>query len=209
MNRICYIPMLEGQAEDVRTWMAGVRDRCGVVSVLLPPVDWNDDLTPWPAEPIFKKGKPFGGRAEVYLRRLETEIIPSIEAEMSIVPDERWIVGVSLAGLFALWAAVRSCIFQRIAAISASFWYPGFTVWLQGQALPASFLSAYVSLGDKESQGKNPHLNNIAAETAAVVRILEDKMLPVTFEWTEGTHFAPVVPRLEKAMQALRREKQA
>ena len=203
MNRICYIPVLEGQSDAVRAWTAGVRERYGVIPVLLPPVDWNDDLTPWPAEPIFKKGKSFGGRAEAYLARLETEVIPSFEAEMGIVPDERWMAGVSLSGLFALWAAVRGRSFHRVAAISASFWYPGFTAWLQEQSFPAAFLSAYISLGDQEARGKNPHLKNIAGETAAVVRILDEKSVPTVFEWTEGTHFAAVVPRLEKAIFAL------
>ena len=203
MNRICYIPMLEGQSDDVRTWLADVNRRFGVVPVLLPSADWNDDLTPWPAEPVFRKGKPFGGRAEAYLERLETEIIPSVEAAMGLVPEERWMAGVSLSGLFALWAAVRGRSFHRVAAISASFWYPGFTAWLQEQAFPERFLSAYISLGDQEAKGKNPHLKGIADDTAAVVRILGEKSVPVTFEWTEGSHFAPVVPRLEKALASL------
>ena len=68
--------MLEGQTNEVQRWLDGVRDRYGVIPVMLPPVDWNDDLTPWPAEPIFKKGKPFGGKAPACLGKLEKEIIP-------------------------------------------------------------------------------------------------------------------------------------
>ena len=139
MSVVCYIPMLEGQSEEVQRWLEGVRDKWGVIPVMLPQVDWNDDLTPWPADPIFKKGKPFGGKAEDYLARLETEIIPSIEREMGIVPDERWLLGVSLAGLFAVWASARSRLFSRIASISGSFWYHGFVEWLENQS--CGFLS--------------------------------------------------------------------
>ena len=75
MSIVCYIPTLEGQADDMQRWLDAVRERYGVVPVLLPPVSWNDDLTPWPAAPIFKKGKPFGGQADAYLDRLEKDEI--------------------------------------------------------------------------------------------------------------------------------------
>ena len=201
MSVVCYFPMLEGQSEEVQRWLEGVREKWGVIPVMLPRVDWNDDLTPWPADPIFKKGKPFGGKAEDYLTRLETEIIPSIEREMGIVPDERWLLGVSLAGLFAVWASAWSGLFLRIASISGSFWYPGFVKWLDNQSFPIE--SAYLSLGDKEAEGKNRHLKSIAEDTASVARILESKGVATIFEWTEGTHFGPLIPRLDMAMSKL------
>ena len=195
--------MLEGQAAGVKEWVETAGERYGVRLVLLPQADWNNDLTPWPAEPVFKKGKAFGGKAEAYLQRLESEILPGIEAESGMVPDERWILGVSLAGLFAVWAAVRSGIFARIAAVSGSFWYPGFPQWLREQPPAPGLKAAYLSLGRKEAEGKNPHLKDIAAQTREVADILSEKGVPTTFAWTEGTHFAPVVPRLEQALNYL------
>ena len=203
MNVICYIPMLEGQTPDVREWMEAARARYGVSPVLLPQADWNNDLTPWPAGPVFKKGKPFGGKAESYLQRLEDDILPGIEAKLGVVPDERWLLGVSLAGLFAVWAAARSDRFARIAAISGSFWYPGFPDWLREQTLSSNLKAAYLSLGRKEAEGRNPHLKDIAGQTREIAGILTHKNIPTTFEWTEGTHFSPVVPRLEKALNHL------
>ena len=201
MSVICYIPMLEGQADEMQRWLDGVRHRYDVIPVMLPPVDWNDDLTPWPAGPIFKKGKSFGGKAEVYLDKLEKEIIPGIEADWNLVPNERWLIGVSLAGLFAIWAAARTSLFTRVASISGSFWYPGFADWLQDQTLYAQ--QAYISLGDKEADSKNKHLKSIAQDTEAVAKILESKGVQTTFEWTEGTHFGPLLPRLDKALATL------
>ena len=215
--------MLEGQAPGVKAWLETAGRRYGVKLVLLPQADWNNDLTPWSAEPVFKKGKAFGGNAEAYLQRLESEILPGIEAELGIVPDERWILGVSLAGLFAVWAAAantgrntrresgresgreasRSGLFARIAAISGSFWYPGFPQWLREQPLAPGLKAVYLSLGRKEAEGKNPHLKDIAAQTREVADILTGKGIPTTFAWTEGTHFAPVVPRLEQALNHL------
>ena len=207
--------MLEGQAPGVKAWLETAGARYGVKIVLLPQADWNNDLTPWPAEPVFKKGKAFGGNAGAYLQRLESEILPGIEAELGIVPDERWILGVSLAGLFAVWTAAaqagreagreasRSGLFARIAAISGSFWYPGFPQWLREQPLAPGLKAVYLSLGRKEAEGKNPHLKDIAAQTREVADILTGKGIPTTFAWTEGTHFAPVVPRLEQALNHL------
>ena len=205
MSRICYIPMLEGQVPGVKEWLDAAGERYGVKLVLLPQADWNNDLTPWPAEPVFKKGKAFGGNAEAYLRRLEDGILPGIEADLGIAPDERWLLGVSLAGLFAVWATARSDAFTRVAAISGSFWYPGFPQWLRTQALSPGLKAAYLSLGRKEAEGKNPQLKDIAAQTWEVADNLAGKGVPTIFAWTEGTHFAPVVPRLEQALQHLMR----
>ena len=203
MCTVCYIPMLEGQAPGVRQWLEEARTRSDVRLVLLPQADWNNDLTPWPAEPVFKKGKAFGGNAGSYLLQLENDLLPGIEAELGIVPDERWLIGVSLAGLFAVWAAVRSERFTRIAAVSGSFWFPGFTAWLRTQTLSPALKAAYLSLGRKEAEGRNPHLKDIAGQTREVADILTGKGVPTSFEWTEGTHFAPVIPRLERALNHL------
>lgn len=203
MNRkiLCCFPMLEGQADDVRRWLDGVGGRYGIFPVMLPTADWNDDLTPWPAGPVFRKGKSFGGGAERYLSELESKVLPSVEADLGFIPDERWFVGVSLAGLFGIWAAARSPIFTRTASVSGSFWYPGFTEWLSGQTIHAR--SVYLSLGDREAETRNPHLCRIAAQTETVREILGSKNIPTKFEWTEGTHFSPLIPRLEKALTSM------
>lgn len=217
MSIVCYIPMLEGQLPEMDAWLATVPQRFGVTPVLLPRVDWNNDLTPWPSGPIFKKGKPFGGQADAYLQKLETEIIPSLEKPASVnehggaltppaldpgnVISERWLLGVSLAGLFAVWASARTSLFTRVAAVSGSFWYPDFSDWLAGQTIRAK--SCYLSLGDQEAAGKNPHLKSIAEETGKVVRTIRSQGVPTTFEWTVGTHFGPLIPRLDQALSAL------
>ena len=198
---VCYIPMLEGQSDAVSEWLRDVPDRYGILPLMLPPVDWNDDLTPWPAGPIFKKGKPFGGQAAKYLERLEGEIIPSMEVGSQV--GQRWMLGISLSGLFAVWAAAKCDLFTGVAAISGSFWYPGFTEWLKEQPIAAR--QVYLSLGNKEAESKNIHLKDIAVQTARVVEILRTKGVDTQFEWTEGTHFGPVIPRLEKCFDAIAR----
>lgn len=192
MSIVCYIPMLEGQSAEVQEWADGVQERFGVIVRMLPPVDWNDDLTPWPAPPIFRKGKPFGGKADAYLASL---------LRLEDNASERWFLGVSLAGLFGIWASAQTPIFTKVAAISGSFWYPGFVDWAQAQTFQAK--AYYLSLGDREAESKNPHLKGIVEDTDAVVQLLNSQGIPTRFEWTSGTHFGPMVPRLDKAIQGL------
>ena len=60
--------------------------------------DWNDDLSPWPAPPIWGK-QGFGGRAGDTLAWL-AQAVPSIRRQYSIKEDCKVILGgYSLAGL--------------------------------------------------------------------------------------------------------------
>lgn len=46
--------------------------------------DWNRDLTPWPAEGVFKRGENFGGKADAYLALLTETIIPRTEEALAL-----------------------------------------------------------------------------------------------------------------------------
>jgi len=47
--------------------------------VVVEVLNWNNDMTPWPSEPIFNKTEGYGGKADNYLKVLEQEILPAIE----------------------------------------------------------------------------------------------------------------------------------
>lgn len=86
--------------------------------------NWNDDLSPWPAPPVWGK-QGFGGRAEDTLAWLE-QAVPGISQQYSIKEDCKVILGgYSLAGLFALWAATQTNALYGTAAASPSVWFPG------------------------------------------------------------------------------------
>ena len=96
--------------------------------------NWNDDLSPWPAPPVWGK-QGFGGRAEDTLAWLE-QAVPGISQQYSIKEDCKVILGgYSLAGLFALWAATQTnALYGTAAAVrrSASLkWPPAFHSSLQ------------------------------------------------------------------------------
>ena len=79
--------------------------------------DWNRDLSPWEAPPVFGN-EAFGGGAE--------ETLSEVLTETQDKTKNYFIGGYSLAGLFALWAAYRTDVFRGVAAASPSIWFPGF-----------------------------------------------------------------------------------
>ena len=81
-------------------------------------LDWNRDMAPWDSPAAFKKGEPFTGGADDYLRLLVEEIIPRAEKELPGPPAWRGIAGYSLAGLFALYAIYRTDVFSRVGCMS-------------------------------------------------------------------------------------------
>ena len=101
-NKICYMILPEGIREDLFDGLKELSEKYGFSIAVIENINWNDDMTPWPAEGVFKKAKPFGGQAASFLDKLTNEIIPEIEKTLSVEDAERTIMGVSLSGLFAV-----------------------------------------------------------------------------------------------------------
>ena len=98
----------------------------------VPIADWNQELTPWTADPVFGN-TGFGNGAPKTLNRILTEVIPAIDAEYPAAHRVYILCGYSLAGLFSLWAACQTDMFSGIVAASPSVWYPGwlpYAMWL-------------------------------------------------------------------------------
>ena len=107
--------------------------------------DWNRELTPWPAPPVFGK-EPFGDGAEETLGFIIGQMIPKLQEKAFDAPH-RLLGGYSLAGLFSLWVSYQTDKFEGIAAVSPSVWFPK---WLgYAQANNPQVRSIYLSLGDK------------------------------------------------------------
>ena len=41
-------------------------------------MNWSDDMTPWPTEAVAKWESRCGGMADLYLSKLENEIVPAV-----------------------------------------------------------------------------------------------------------------------------------
>lgn len=201
-NKVCYMILPEGIREDLDVGLKELAGKYGVSIVVIPGANWNDDLTPWPAEGVFKKAKPFGGQATSFLDKLTNEIIPEIEKTMGMVDPERTIMGVSLSGLFALWTCFNTNSFTNIISISGSLWYDGFVEWMEKHTPSQQIKKVCMLLGEKEKNAKDKRMATVEERTLAAARILKtNSQAAVIFELVDGTHFSPILPRLERAFE--------
>lgn len=194
----------EGIRKDLHEGLKGLSEKYEVSIVVIEDVNWNDDLTPWPAEGVFKKAKPFGGQAAAFLNKLTNEIIHETERRMGIEDAERALLGVSLSGLFAVWSAFSTDAFTNIISISGSLWYDGLVEWMKEQSPSPRIKKVCMLLGEKEKNAKEKRMATVEERTQTAAIILKEKThASVIFELVEGTHFSPIMPRLEQAFEVI------
>ena len=203
-NKICYMILPEGIKGDLHEGLKRLSEKHDVSFVVIEDVNWNDDLTPWPAEGVFKKAKPFRGKAATFLNKLTNEIIPETERSMGIENAERTLLGVSLSGLFAVWSAFNTDAFTNTISISGSLWYDGFVEWMKEQTPSPQLKKVCMLLGEKEKNSKEKRMATVEERILTAANILKAKsQVSVLFELVEGTHFSPIMPRLERAFEAI------
>ena len=197
-HRICYIILPEKLKESEKPWLDRMAEDLSANMVVISGLDWESDLTPWKA-PGLKTGE-FAGKAQAFLDILSSDIIVNVESSLRISRPERYICGVSLSGLFALWASCRKDIFYGVASVSGSFWYDGFIEWIsQNRPFADKF---YFSLGEKEKEkeSKNSRLASVDSATKHIFGLMNVAGATASFEYNEGNHFGPLIDRIEKAI---------
>ena len=190
---------------------------------------WEENFSPWCAPRVFAKGPNFGDGAQKTLDTLINQVIPWAESELTESPAYRVLVGYSLAGLFSLWTGVsqqvaRGCqpdnassqpgaphvdaptpTFQRIGAVSGSFWFPGLLDYVDQQLSGGvvGLTHAYLSLGDREARTPNPQIMHVRENAELLASKLESVGITSTFELNRGNHFQNVEGRMQKALDWL------
>ena len=203
-NRICYVILPEGIKEGLAEGLEKLSKKHGVSIVVIDDVDWNYDLTPWPAEGVFKKAKPFGGHAAGFLDKLTCEMMPDTEKRLSIKEAERTILGVSLSGLFAVWSMFETDAFTNVISISGSLWYDGFVEWMEKQTPSPLVKKVCMLLGEKEKLAKDKRMATVEEKSLAAADVIKSRsQAAVMFEIVEGTHFSPIMPRLERVFEVV------
>ena len=181
---------------------------------------WEENFSPWCAPRVFAKGPNFGDGAQKTLDTLINQVIPWAESELTEPPAYRVLVGYSLAGLFSLWAGVTQAgvsqpgaprvdapvaTFQRIGAVSGSFWFPGLLDYVD-QRLRGGVVGlthAYLSLGDREARTPNPQIMHVRENAELLASRLESAGITSMFELNRGNHFQNVEGRMQKALDWL------
>lgn len=202
-DKVCYLILPEGVSKGWNSDLQELAERFSLTFVMVEGINWNDDLTPWPAPGVFKKAKPFGGKAAAFLVELCNEIVPKAENELGSTNPQRILIGVSLSGLFAVWTAFNTDVFQNVISISGSLWYDGFADWVKTRNVSPKVENICLLLGEKEKNAKEKRMAAVEEKTAEIAALLKDKCKgKVVFELVEGTHFSPFVPRMVKALSA-------
>ena len=184
---------LDGLENEIKSIRSLTAQRFSLAAFLVE--NWNDELSPWPAPPVFSK-QGFGGQGEATLAFLTDTLLPQFQERLS--PSALYIGGYSLSGLFALWAASRTDAFQGAAGCSPSVWFPG---WIEyAQAHPLRAPRVYLSLGDREEKTRNPVMARVGDCVRAQYALLQSQANPIdcALEWNPGNHFVDAAQRTAK-----------
>ena len=157
--------------------------------------DWNSDLSPWPAPPVYG-AEAFGSGAEGTLTYVTKEILSRSRNDGGQCGKRFFLGGYSLAGLFALWAAYRTEAFSGVASASPSVWFPGFRTYTQENPLRTD--AVYLSLGMKEEKTRHPVMMQVGQAIRDIHGQLERAGTVCTLEWNEGNHFREPEKRMAK-----------
>ena len=176
--------------EGIENEVAEIRRRTNMDFCLtaIPVQDWNADLSPWPAPAVFGK-EGFGSGAADTL----AEVLQCCADREKI----HIIGGYSLSGLFALWAAHQTDVFQGVAAASPSVWFPGFLDYMRENRIHAD--SVYLSLGDREEKTRNPVMAAVGERIREANELLVNRGIHTILEWNQGNHFQNADIRTAKA----------
>lgn len=162
-------------------------------------VNWNDDMSPWPLSKLFPGDAPCGGKAEEWLSVLTQEIIRQVEKELHVT--KRFIAGYSLAGLFAMWSAFNTALFDGVISGSGSFWYPDFLDYVHKHEFMKTPESIYFSLGDKEHISKIQLLTTVEDNTRSLYEYFREAGINTIFELNNGNHFQQGAWRMAKGIK--------
>ncbi len=161
--------------------------------------DWNSEFSPWRVD---CEAGNFAGEGKATLTFIEKEMIPAVYTGYG---KDRpiYIMGYSLAGLFALWALFESDVFAGAMSCSGSLWYPGFLDYVSDKRNigkePVKKI-IYISLGGKEKNSSNKLLSTIE-DCSKKFESLFKNTAQIKYEVNQGGHFANPEKRLAKAVK--------
>ena len=173
------------------------------------PLDWGDDLTPWPAPALKRGDKPFGGGAANYLETIVQSIVPYMDAHYPTRPGRAALLGYSLGGLAALYELYNFCTFSRIGCLSGSLWYDGWLEYMESHRPANTEARVYLSLGRGEKHSRNQRMTQVGYNTRRAAELLAAQLTApsqLRLTWNPGGHFDDIPQRFAQAMEWLFKE---
>ncbi|MCM1369456.1 MAG: alpha/beta hydrolase-fold protein [Candidatus Amulumruptor caecigallinarius] len=184
----------------LRDWIEPTAQKYKVSIAVISNMNWDNDLTPWPAPGESKGCADFKGNAPEFLKTLIGNVVPKIDRRYSLPKRmERTLVGVSLSGLFTLWQWAQIDTFKNIATLSGSFWYEGFEQWVFRQSFAGKRGKCYILLGNEEPYSNIPAYRKVGRCTENIVGCLHRQGVEVIYNIVPGNHYQFALQRLNKA----------
>lgn len=176
-----------------------IAEKYPVILCALSGMDWNRDMSPWPAKRVFKGEEDFAGKGDAFIEYLTGTVFPKAEALFPSV-RRRMIAGISMSGLFSLYMTTRYEKLEGIASISGSLWYPRLRDYMKDHLPLNENMKIYLSLGDKEKKVRNPLLARVEEETLGILDDLTASGRKAVYQANEGNHFVHGEERLKEAL---------
>lgn len=199
---IVLLNTFEGEGQDVWKECQNLNSS-DFILVTISNFSWNNDLSPWECQPLYKNDTSYEGKANQYLELLVTKIIPQVENNIKNKLNKQiqyWaIAGYSLAGLFALYSGYRTNYFKRIVSASGSLWYPNFIEYVKSNKISQDVNKIYFSLGNKEKNTKIELLKSVEERTKEIQTFL-GKTITTIYEENPGNHFQDTTLRMAKGI---------
>ncbi|MBR2701338.1 MAG: hypothetical protein IKE77_04560 [Erysipelotrichaceae bacterium] len=191
--------MVIGEHHDVEEIMKHI-DSDNYILINIKTVNWNDDLTPWYMDRLFRSDQPYNGKADCFIKEIDEMIIPALNKELGDSVSYYAIAGYSLAGLFSIYCIYRTKVFRRLASVSGSLWYPEFVNYAEKELPCAEPEKIYFSLGDRENKSRNALMSTVKDCTARLRDFYAERGIDTVFEENPGNHFQNVAERLAKGI---------
>ncbi|MCR4657007.1 MAG: esterase [Lachnospiraceae bacterium] len=165
------------------------KSRSGFLYAAFKVDNWNDELSPWTADPVFGR-EGFKGGAHDTLDFILNELLPSALQKSGLKKAPVIIGGYSLAALFSLWCGYQTESFSAVAAASPSVWFPGWTNYINENTAKTHCI--YLSLGDKEEKTKNRTMKAVGDNIRLQHQILAREGKETILKWNDGNHFKDI-----------------
>ena len=132
---------------------------------------------------------------------LTEELLPFAEHSLHAEGLPRTLAGVSLSGLFAVYAAHRTDAFHRICSVSGSLWYDGFLDFMVQNPVSPAVRRVYLSVGSREKNAKKTRAcAGVEDCTLRAAGRLRQQDVDTRMEINPGGHYADGAERLRKGL---------
>ncbi len=154
--------------------------------------DWDGAYSPWPA--VIGENRAFSGQASTTLLWLKEQAGPYLEKQET---GPLYMMGYSLAGLFALFSLYEWEQSAGAVCCSSSLWYPEWMDYARTHS-PFPGKQIYLSLGGREAASGEAIMRGIEQNTREQEKLLKGdrNVKKVCLRMVAGGHFADSVKRL-------------